>query len=586
MSREFSLVSTKLELEFCKNKKKILAGNWCYQDDNKKNSTRYLVANNPWSNIKVFNNDYKYIKNLLNRSVNSLVDYLNKIHKKKFSKKFWKILILPWLTIYLPSYYYRWRVIKQILKIKKKIEFFNLENLKDKFVPSDSYDFHKNIQNRQDFNYSIFRKIIFFLNTRNKIKIKKKIYKKNLLKKEQKKSNKFIFKIKLIFNNIFVRLFCLNNIFLEPSIFRKIDNLKINIILRQIPTFFYDIFNSAFGFKSFYEYEIIDYKKRNSVKFNLNCKSDFEKFLKLSITEDIPLCFIEGFEKLHNFSKKIKMRPKKIISSYYHYFNELFKFWVAFLKENKFSKFYTVTHGGGGFMKYPSSLNFEKEIADKQIVWYKSNFPRQIQLPASKFITQKKDISTKQFISFVEGPVHLFPSRLGFATIGNENTNSFNIFLKFYNKINLFNKQNLIYLPKKEHDINVSKNLDNFLKKNQIKKPNSFNIYNHMSKLNIISYPQTTFCESIQTTPTILIYEKNKWEFHSKFNYIYKKLIKNKILFHNPVKAALHVNKVSKNIDAWWMQKKVQSTINQFLNDISLISENSIQIWVNKLKTL
>ena len=37
MSREFSLISTKLELEVCKNKKKVLAGNWCYQDNNKKN---------------------------------------------------------------------------------------------------------------------------------------------------------------------------------------------------------------------------------------------------------------------------------------------------------------------------------------------------------------------------------------------------------------------------------------------------------------------------------------------------------------------------------------------------------------------
>ena len=164
-------------------------------------------------------------------------------------------------------------------------------------------------------------------------------------------------------------MFSINDIFLEKSIFRKIDNLKISIILRQIPTYFYDTFNGVFGFKKFYEYENIDYKKRNSFKFYFNCKSDFEKFLKSSIREDIPLCFIEGFERLYSFSKKIKMRPKKIISSYYHYFNELFKIWVAFLKENKLTKFYTVTHGGGGFMKYPSSLNFEKEIADKQIVW-------------------------------------------------------------------------------------------------------------------------------------------------------------------------------------------------------------------------
>lgn len=586
MSKEFSLISTKLELEVCKNKKKVLAGNWCYQDNDKKKFHSNSVTNNPWSSPRDFNNDYKYIKNLLNRCIISIVEYLNKIHNKKFSKKFWKILILPWLTIYLPAYYFRWRLIKQILKIQKDINFYNLENLKNEFVPTDSYDFHKNIRNSQEFNYLIFRKIIFFLNTKEKVKVKKKLYKNKLFNNNKTKNNQFMFQFKLILNIFFFRLFSINDIFLEKSAFRKIDNFKISIILRQIPTFFYDTFNGAFGFKNFYENEIIDYKKRNSVKLYLNCKTDFEKFLKSSITGDIPLCFVEGFERLYSFSKKIKMRPKKIISSYFHYFNELFKFWVAFLKENKLTKFYTVTHGGGKFMKYPSCLNFEKEIADKQIVWYRSNFLNEIQLPSSKFITKSKDMSTKQFISFVEGPTNLFPSRLGFGTIGNENTNSFDIFLKFYKNINLLNKQDIIYLPKKEHNINASKNLVNFLQKNKIKKPNSFNIYNRKSKLNIISYPQTTFCESIQTTPTILIYEKNKWEFNSKFKHIYKKLIKNKILFHNPIKAAQHVNKVSKNIDAWWMQKKVQSTINQFLNDVSLISENSIKIWVNKLKTL
>ena len=46
MSREFSLISTKLELEVCKNKKKVLAGNWCYQDNNKKFPSD-LFTNNP-----------------------------------------------------------------------------------------------------------------------------------------------------------------------------------------------------------------------------------------------------------------------------------------------------------------------------------------------------------------------------------------------------------------------------------------------------------------------------------------------------------------------------------------------------------
>ena len=114
--------------------------------------------------------------------------------------------------------------------------------------------------------------------------------------------------------------------------------MKISIKLKQVPTFLYDPFNNAFGLKVFMKKKI-DYKKRNSVKFNHNYKTDFEKFLNSTIIDEIPLCFVEGFNNLYVYAKKIPMKPKKIISSYYHYFNELFKVWVAFLKENKLTKF-------------------------------------------------------------------------------------------------------------------------------------------------------------------------------------------------------------------------------------------------------
>ena len=63
--------------------------------------------------------------------------------------------------------------------------------------------------------------------------------------------------------------------------------------------------------------------------------------------------------------------------------------------------------------------------------------------------------------------------------------------------------------------MNASENLGLYLNHNQIKEPNSFKKYNLETKLNILSYPQTSFCESIQSTPSILIYEKDKWEFQS-----------------------------------------------------------------------
>ena len=75
-------------------------------------------------------------------------------------------------------------------------------------------------------------------------------------------------------------------------------------------------------------------------------------------------------------------------------------------------------------------------------------------------------------------------------------------------------------------------------------------------------------------------------EFNNDFSNIYKDLIKYNILFHDPIEAAIHVNKYSKNIDCWWTQKSVQNIIKKFLKDISLVSDNSIKTWVNRLKTL
>ena len=79
--------------------------------------------------------------------------------------------------------------------------------------------------------------------------------------KKIKSNNKYAFKFILTINLLLQDFFSFNKIFLERSIFRKIDNIKISINLKQIPTYSYDTFNDIFGFKNFYENEIFDVKK-------------------------------------------------------------------------------------------------------------------------------------------------------------------------------------------------------------------------------------------------------------------------------------------------------------------------------------
>ena len=72
-------------------------------------------------------------------------------------------------------------------------------------------------------------------------------------KKKVKSNNKYVFKFILTINLLLQRFLVLIKFFLERSIFRKIDNIKISINLKQIPTYSYDTFNDIFGFKNFYE---------------------------------------------------------------------------------------------------------------------------------------------------------------------------------------------------------------------------------------------------------------------------------------------------------------------------------------------
>ena len=53
MTKEFSLISTNLELKCDKNKNKILLGNWCFHNSTKVKKN-FKIINNLWSKKKNF----------------------------------------------------------------------------------------------------------------------------------------------------------------------------------------------------------------------------------------------------------------------------------------------------------------------------------------------------------------------------------------------------------------------------------------------------------------------------------------------------------------------------------------------------
>ena len=97
----------------------------------------------------------------------------------------------------------------------------------------------------------------------------------------------------------------------------------------------------------------------------------FLKFLDTVIKFDIPKCFLEGYNMLRDSAKSIKIKPKIIISSYNHYHNEKFKYWVASNVEENKTKFYVSNHGGANHQKFSPCLQYENKFVDKKFTWTK-----------------------------------------------------------------------------------------------------------------------------------------------------------------------------------------------------------------------
>ena len=86
----------------------------------KKNKLKNNILFKRWRNykekIKDHNRDVKLYKSYLDK----LTVFLNKYHKKNFSKRYWELILTPWLWFFISSVSFKWNLISSI-KVNKFI---------------------------------------------------------------------------------------------------------------------------------------------------------------------------------------------------------------------------------------------------------------------------------------------------------------------------------------------------------------------------------------------------------------------------------------------------------------------------------
>ena len=110
-----------------------------------------------WKNhrekIREYNRNVKIYKFYLDK----LIIYLNKYHKKNFSKRYWELVLTPWLWWFVSSVCFKWNLISSIKD--KRLIFLKKEIDSNDVIPIGIEDYNK-MSTSHFWNHYIFSKII------------------------------------------------------------------------------------------------------------------------------------------------------------------------------------------------------------------------------------------------------------------------------------------------------------------------------------------------------------------------------------------------------------------------------------------
>ena len=263
-----------------------------------------------------------------------LINRLNYIHKKKYPKKYWRILLGNWLNWYIKIIINRFYTVNKVLNSDKfnSIEFsFKKET---QFCSQGTSDINL-LCDDPNWNTKLYLNLFKFFKKKQNIKI-------NYINESNKNQNSITekkFSTKVI-NFLSKKLSREKDVFFIETYLSKSILFKSQLRLFQFPVFWR---REPFFIKK------RNLRLRNRVKTQVFFKGDpLKTFLFSRVFDFIPICILEGYKENVKKSKKLPY-PKKtklIITASNFNSDELFKIWTA-EKILGSTKYLIMQHGAG-----------------------------------------------------------------------------------------------------------------------------------------------------------------------------------------------------------------------------------------------
>lgn len=569
------LVTTADSRLWKKNKPLLLLGAWCFRAGCKSENTDRNIKVIPyhWDDREKLLSDYDYLQRCYEDALSKLVITLNDFHDTNHSLRYWRILIGPWLYLFIHILYDRWYMILKASE-EKDISTIIINEFELDVIPRDLRGMSPDGLRWNNFLYSCAIK------EQNKIKwVEVTGNQKGLMQNSSTVESSVGLKSK-VFNSL--RSFLNRLVFPQEAFFitthlpRRIE-MKLQLMLGQFPKFW------CSPKTPFAEPDI---QLRNTLKlYECHSKDDFQCFLAKMLPRQIPTVYLEGYPLLQETVKKLPWpsKPKFIFTSNSFQFDEVFQCWSAEKVEKK-TPLIIAQHGGYyGIGQIAAGEEHQVKIADRFLTWgwkdeRKSVFPS---IAITNLEYKDKVWKHDGELLIVTVPIRRVSFKCSSWPIAANQSQEFLseqlCFAKELEKRIM--KRLILRIHKKSDDKLQSAFIPQWLQAFPEVRidPSDIPIERQIkrSRLFVYTYNSTGFLETLgRNIPTVIFWNPEFFELRKSAEPYFEKL-KDAGIFHEcPLTAAQHINEIWDDVSKWWNSSRVQFIRKEFCEIYSNRSEN------------
>ena len=583
------LVTTADKRSWPRGKPVTFLGNWCKLPAEKEAWTSLNADVTPyhWDNREKMHADYAYLNSCYENMLISLADALNIYHETNHGVRYWRILIGPWLYLFIHILFDRWVMIEQASNTGNITSTILLNDPEEELIPSNLLSL-----NIDDLRWNHF---LYSCSIRNQAKIAweelpgeshKSLIQRHI---DEHKLNYFSFKRFLNKTmQAMLRYFVLpREVFCCATYMTRFQEIYLQLALKQIPKCWHIPLTPQVLPNLQIRHEFCSLIKTSIV-------DHFQKFLMQMVARQIPTAYLEGYASLTRVVKKVPwpMSPRVIFTSNAFQCHEVFQAWAADRVESG-SSLVVGQHGGFyGIGKIVVGEEHQIKISDRFLTWgWKDSRPNLYPVGVLTNIGKTaKAWKSDGNLLLVTVPIRLLAFKcMSWPIAANQAELFFQNQVHFVSRLKNGIRAQLILRLKESLDRRFSSSLmaqwkalfpDITIDKSIL--PIEKQLLT--SRLLIYAYNSTGYLEALaRNIPTVIFWDHQYWELREDAIPFFESLSAAKIFFTSATDAADHINLIWSNVEDWWKSPMVQAAREQFCFQYAKQISSFIQVMRNAL---